>query len=65
MKAPKKYEIITKPTTEAFCQGAHTERKVITAEWLDVAIRAVERDPKVERYYVNEIKKADARPAKN
>ena len=52
MKVPKKYEIVTKPTTEAFCNGAHTERKVVDAEWLELAIKVVENDPKVERYTV-------------
>lgn len=56
-KIPKRYEIVTKPTTEAFCKGKHTESKVVSEEWLELSIKAVERDPNVERYTVKELKK--------
>ena len=54
----KKYRIVTKPTTVAFCNGEHTKQKIVSEEWLAVALLAAERDPNVERYFYEEYKGA-------
>lgn len=58
MARPKNYRIVTKPTTAAFCNGNHTKQKIVSEEWLAVALLAVERDPNVERYFYEEYKGA-------
>lgn len=56
MAKSKKYRIVTKPTTRAFCKGQRTEQKIVSEEWLKPALLAVERDTNVECYFYEEIK---------
>ena len=58
MAKQKKYRIVTKPTSDAFCKGEHTNQKIVSEEWLAVALLAAERDPNVERYFYEEYKGA-------
>lgn len=53
----KQYRIVTKPTSDAFTKGTRTAQKIVSEEWLNIAILAVERDPDVERYFCEEYTK--------
>ena len=55
MKRERKYEIVIKPTTDAFCRGKRCYTKVVPAFYLDVAKKALDDDVDVERYFVKEI----------
>lgn len=56
MSTPK-YRIVTKPTSDAFAKGKRTQQKIVSEEWLNVAILAVKQDPDVERYFYEEYPK--------
>ena len=56
MVKQKRYRIVTKPTSDAFCKGEHSKQKIVSEEWLEVALLAVKRNPNVERYFYEEYK---------
>lgn len=56
MSTPK-YRIVTKPTSDAFAKGKRTQQKIVSEEWLNIAILAVKQDPDVERYFYEEYPK--------
>lgn len=51
----KRYRLVTKPTTAAFCRGKRIEQKTVPEEWLSAALLVAENDPDVERYFYEEI----------
>ncbi|MBQ7789233.1 MAG: hypothetical protein IJ398_06255 [Clostridia bacterium] len=55
MKIEVKYEIVIKPTTEAFCRGKRCYKKIVPEFFLDVAKKALDNDVDVERYFVKEL----------
>ena len=53
----KQYRIVTKPTSDAFTKGTRTAQKIVSEEWLNIAILAGKRDPNVEQYFYEEYTK--------
>ena len=55
MKFEKKYEIVIKPTMDAFCRGKRAYTKTVPEFFLDVAKKALDDDVDVERYFIKEL----------
>lgn len=51
----KFFEIITKPTIDAFCRGKTTKRKIVSEEWLELELQVISNNPDVERYTYKQI----------
>lgn len=55
MKFEIKYEIVIKPTMDAFCRGKRSYTKTVPEFFLDVAKKALDNDVDVERYFIKEL----------
>ncbi len=55
MVKEKRYRIVMKPTTEAFCKGQRVKAKIVPEWCLNIAVKAVENDKSIERFFVEEV----------